>query len=173
YPPRFERAEAGMEVWRFGPAWAINLAGSAFEKAAFGHIGGRPGPPDATLARAAIELCKALVAEDLAPTLHDISDGGLALALAEVCIEAGIGAEIEYAEWRQLFAEDPHRLIAAIRPEDGERVAALAAEAGIEAARIGTFGGSDITFVAGAVCSSVPVAKAADTYRQAIAGRMR
>ncbi len=171
-PPRFERAEPGMEIWRFGPAWAINLAGSAFEKVTFGHIGGRPGPPDATLGRAALAMARSLAAEDLAPAMHDVSDGGIALALAEVCMAAGTGAEIEYLDWRHLFSEDPHRFIAAIRPEDADRVRALAAEASIEAEKIGEFGGAEIVFRAGSARSSVSLTEATETYKHSIPGRM-
>ena len=59
------------------------------------------------------------LAADLAhrvPVLHDISDGGLAVAVAEMCIASQIGATITEAENGRLFSEDPHRLIAVMEP---------------------------------------------------------
>ena len=51
---------------------------------------------------------------------HDISEGGLACALAECCIEGGIGARIElpFADDAALFGEGPGGVVsrAARRP---------------------------------------------------------
>ncbi|HRZ63944.1 MAG TPA: AIR synthase-related protein [Spirochaetia bacterium] len=75
---------------------------------------------------------------------HDLSDGGLAAALAESCLGGRLGAEIRLdalpgrpaGSWsdppprlpaplpkaaKALFAEDPGRLLVSIRPEDRER----------------------------------------------------
>lgn len=170
--PRLDRAEAGMELWRFGPEWAINLAGSVFELVTFGHVGGRPTSADPTMGRAAVELACRLAAEGLAPVLHDVSEGGLAVAVAEVCIASGVGAQLSYTDWRHVFCEDPHRFIAAIRPEDAARVAEMAEEVGIPAARIGGFGGEDIGFQRGGARAVVELAAAIAAYRDAIPRRM-
>ncbi len=172
-PPRLDRATAGMELWLLGPPDPINLAGSTFEKVVFGHVGGRPAAPDATAARSAVELAVAMVAASAAPVLHDVSDGGLAVAVAEVCIRSGVGATVKFSDWRHLFSEDPHRLIAAIPPQQAEAVARLAGEAGVPAARIGEFGGDRLVFSSAAgPGATVPLAEAADTWRDAIPGLM-
>ncbi|HEX6221910.1 MAG TPA: phosphoribosylformylglycinamidine synthase subunit PurL, partial [Acidimicrobiia bacterium] len=93
-PPLLERAVAGMEVWEVGPSATGNLAGSAVQRLA-GDLGGLPTGPDAEMASRVIGLAVALAHE--APVLHDISDGGLAVALAEVCIASGVGAVVESA----------------------------------------------------------------------------
>jgi len=74
----------------------------------------------------------------LADAAHDLSDGGLAVALAECSLE-GIGADVDLAcDLRPeflLFHEGPSRiLIATDRPAEVER---LAAQHGIEVVRIG------------------------------------
>ncbi len=171
-PPRLGGAAEGMELWRFGPDWATNLAGSAFEEMAFGHLGGRPSAPDPTIAKAAIATAMTLATEGLAPAVHDISDGGLAVAVAEMAIASGVGVAVEYADWRSLFCEDPHRFIAAVRPSDAQRVLEISLAEGLPAARIGTFGGPEITFARGARKATVDLATAATTYRQAIPRRM-
>ncbi len=172
-PPRLDRATAGMEVWMLGPRHSRNLAGSAFEKVVKGHVGGRPDAPDATMARAVMELATTLAADDLAPAMHDISDGGFAVALAEICIASGIGATVAFTSWIGLFAENPHRFVAAVRPEDADRVAALADDAGVSVSRLGTFGGEALVLDnQGPEATSISVADLADTWRNAIRRRM-
>lgn len=171
-PPRHDRAEAGMDLWRFGTDWAINLAGSAFEEMVFGHLGGRPSAADATAAKAAIEMARRLAQEGLAPAVHDVSDGGLAIAMCELAIASGVGVTTNYIDWRYLFSEDPHRFLAAAPPEHRDRIEELATEVGIPAGVIGTFAGDDIAFVRGSRRASIGLALATETYRQAIPRRI-
>jgi phosphoribosylformylglycinamidine synthase II len=81
---------------------------------------------------------------------HDVSDGGLAVALAESCtLEAGvIGARIELpAEGSAidglatLFGEAPSRIVISVRPAAAADVIERANRAGVPAVRIGTTGG--------------------------------
>jgi phosphoribosylformylglycinamidine synthase len=171
-PPRLDRAEAGMELWLFGTEWAINLAGSAFELVTFAHVGGRPSAPDPTAARAALNVAQTLAREGLAPVLHDVSAGGLAMAVAEVAICSGVGATIRYSDWRHLFSEDPHRFIAAIPVANSQRVRELATAAGIPAAPIGEFGDDAIVFDRNGVRAAVDLAVAQRTWDQALTRRL-
>jgi phosphoribosylformylglycinamidine synthase II len=171
-PPRLDRAEEGMEIWRFGPSRSINLSGSALERVLYSHVGGRPTAPDATMAKAAIAAAHTLVSEEIAAVLHDVSDGGTALALAEICIASGVGAQIEFSDWRDLFSEEPHRFLAAIPTEQAARAAEIAAEAGIPAHRLGLFEGDEIGFSGGGLRGAVQLDVATHTYRNAIPRRM-
>jgi phosphoribosylformylglycinamidine synthase len=102
-----------MEIWVIGPDPTSNLAGSRIQSQ-LGDLGGRPTAPDPSIARELIEI-----AADLAhrvPVLHDVSDGGLAVAIAEICIASGVGAIIEPAAMHLLFGEDPHRVVAVMEP---------------------------------------------------------
>jgi phosphoribosylformylglycinamidine synthase len=171
-PPRLDRAESGMDLWLFGAEWAINLAGSAFELVTFAHVGGRPSAPDPTAGRAALHAAQALAQEGIAPVLHDVSAGGLAMAVAEVAIVSGVGATIRYSDWRHLFSEDPHRFIAAIPADNSQRVRELAAAAGIPAAPIGEFGGAEIVFDRNGVRAAVDLELARRTWDQALTRRL-
>ncbi len=171
-PPRLDRATDGMELWSFGPDFAINLSGSAFEAVTFGHVGGRPTAPDPTMAKAAIEVATEMVGEALSPALHDISDGGLAVAVAEMCIASGVGVTSSYSDWRSLFSEDPHRFIAAIPTEHTDRVAEIAERAGLPAARIGIFGGDEISFERAGLRGALDLEVATQTFRTAISRRL-
>lgn len=108
--PRLTRARAGMEIWEVGPEATANLAGSAVQRLV-GELGGEPTPPDHSAAARVISLAAGLAHD--APVLHDISDGGLAVALAEICIASGVGAAVEVS---QPFSEDPHRFLVVAEP---------------------------------------------------------
>jgi phosphoribosylformylglycinamidine synthase subunit PurL len=110
-PPRLDRARPGMEIWVIGPDPTDNMAGSYVERL-HGPPGGRPTPPDEGSGEEMVELAVDLA--HLVPVLHDISDGGLAVAVAEICIASRVGAIIEASDPLTLFNEDPHRLVAVV-----------------------------------------------------------
>lgn len=112
-PPRLDRAEAGMEIWLIGPEASDNFAGSYLERLA-GPARGRPTAAQTDTGLAVID--EALRMAHVAPVLHDISDGGLAVALAEICIASGVGATLEVTGTAELFSEDPHRFVAVVDP---------------------------------------------------------
>ena len=137
--PRLDRAEEGMDIWLIGNDWATNLAGSIFEKVTFGHVGGRPSAADPTMGKAILRVARRLAAAG-APVLHDISTGGLAIALAEICIASGTGTDISYDDWRSLFSEDPHRLLL-VAPASLE-ASEVARDEGVPIRKLGAMGGS-------------------------------
>jgi phosphoribosylformylglycinamidine synthase len=156
--PRLARASEGMEIWEIGPAPTGNLAGSIAQRVIHDELTGMPTPPDPDVARKMIDLTASLAHR--VPVLHDISDGGLAVAVAEICIAAGVGATVSVDDPGLLFCEDPHRVIAVSEP--GSIVSDLAR-------RIGVMGGESLT-----LGNSAPMALSApvETYRNAIPRRM-
>jgi phosphoribosylformylglycinamidine synthase len=171
-PPRLDRAEPGMVVLLFGNEWAPNLAGSAFEKVTFGHVGGRPTGPDPAMGRATVSAAR-LLAEAGVPVLHDLSLGGLALALAEICIASQVGATVGYSDWRFLFSEDPHRFLAVSPPGEEGIIDAIVREVGVPVVRIGTMGGGDIIFDRGGVRAAVDLGLATETWQRALPAQLR
>lgn len=172
-PPRLDRAEEGMELWLVGPPGARNLAGSAFEQVMAGHVGGRPDAPDAFMAQGVIEVAIQNAQKGLAPAVHDLSDGGFAIALAEMCIASGVGVTVDFSDWIGLFAENPHRFIAAVPPEHAEELQAIAAHHDVPVTRKGVFGGDAITFDnGGPESASIPLEEATATWEGAIPRRM-
>ena len=170
--PGIDRAAEGMELWLLGLNNMVNLAGSAFAKVAFGHLGGRPTAADFTLCQAAIETALQLVDEGRTPVLHDISDGGLALAASEIAIASRVGVNVTFRDWRTLFTEDPNRLLAAVWPRDVPRLLEVTFQRGLPATHVGTFGGSEVSLESGGVRGAVNLAVATRTWRDAIARRM-
>ncbi len=171
--PRLDRAEAGMALLMFGPKNSRNLGGSSFEKIIKGHVGGRPAGSDSTIGKAVIDLAIEFAHSGLVPVMHDISDGGAAVTISEICIASDVGAHLQYSSWIGLFAEAPHRFLAAIAPENVTAVHEIADRLGVPVSELGEFGGDRISFdnpAAGA--TSVSVAKAAAAWRGAIRSRM-
>jgi phosphoribosylformylglycinamidine synthase len=131
-PPRLSRAAIGMEIWEIGPAPTPNLAGSAAQRVLHDELTGRPTTPDPGIARKVIALAAELAHR--VPVLHDISDGGLAVAVAEACIASGVGATLASVGLDEMFSEDPHRFIAMFEPGAVELPEDLAR-------KVGTVGG--------------------------------
>jgi phosphoribosylformylglycinamidine synthase len=159
-PPRLDRAREGMEIWELGPAPTGNMAGSAAQRVIDDELTGRPTPPDSEIARRVIELTSALA--DRAPVLHDVSDGGLAVAVAEVCMASGIGATLEVDESGALFCEDPHRVVAVFEPGSIDLPADLARHVGHMGGEAFTMGSS----------GPIDLETLARTHREAIPRRM-
>ncbi len=77
---------------------------------------------------------------------HDVSDGGLIVAVAEMVIAGGLGADITGAvDPGRLFGEDQGRYVLALDRKDTEAVLAEAAAAGVAAETNGGSGGASLT----------------------------
>lgn len=89
-------AQAGDELFLLGVTRA-ELGGSALVKLLHGRLAGRPPAVELPAEKRLIEVMVAAAAEGLLASAHDLSEGGLALALAEGCFageEPGLGAEV-------------------------------------------------------------------------------
>ena len=154
-PPRLSQARSGMEIWEVGPKATGSLAGSSLQRVYGMEPGGIPTAANPVVANRVIDLA-ALLAHQV-PVLHDLSDGGLAVALAEICIASQTGARIEEAT--DLFCEDPHRFIAVFEPGTVSLPDDLAR-------RIGVVDGDEIAL--GPDARSIQVSEAADAWHNAI-----
>ena len=74
------------------------------------------------------------------------ADGGLAVALVEAALAAGVGATIdlppELSPLAALVSESPSRVLLAVPPEAGGELERSAANAGVPATHLGTTGGA-------------------------------
>jgi phosphoribosylformylglycinamidine synthase len=90
----------------------------------------------------------ALVGERMVGGVHDCSDGGLAVALAEMAIAGGCGFDVNpegnlsgLVPAVACFAESANRVVVAVDEERVDEVLGRAAAAGVPAAVIGVAGG--------------------------------
>ena len=85
---------------------------------------------------------------------HDVSDGGLAVALAESCIHGEIGATVELGAMDArldalLFGEAQSRIVLSVAPEHAEAVRQSVQAHGAQATEIGTAGGDRLVVSVG------------------------
>ncbi|WP_222875217.1 phosphoribosylformylglycinamidine synthase subunit PurL [Terrihabitans soli] len=108
---------------------------------------GAPPPVDLAVEKKNGDLVRALIAKNAVSAAHDLSDGGLAVALAEMAMASGIGAKIDALPagpvHAVLFGEDQARYL--VTAKDGEAVLSAAKTAGVPALRLGTTGGASLT----------------------------
>ena len=151
------------------------LSGSEWAHVVHDHLGGLPPEVDLAAERALASLLAEGCADGLLSSAHDLSDGGLAQALAEACLRQGVGARVELSgdPFVELFAESAARALVAVAPEDADRLVALAQAHGVPVARLGetTEAGPDATLeVAGQF--SVPLTELGAAWRGTLPAAM-
>ena len=97
----------------------LGLAGSSYLERIHGAVTGRPPEVDLELERAVQGGLRQAIASGLVASAHDLSDGGLAVALAECCIASGLGASLALPASkarldRLLFAEGGARILVSV-----------------------------------------------------------
>ena len=112
-----------------------------------GREEGAPPPVDLAAEKRNGDFVRALIGEGVATAVHDLSDGGLAIALAEMAIVSGIGAKVsssapEHAFW---FGEDQARYVVTVAASRAADILARAKDAGVPMQTLGTTGGDALT----------------------------
>ena len=119
------------------------FGGSAWAHVVHKHLGGHPPAPDLDAERALATLTASAAAAGLVASAHDLSDGGLGVALAESCLRGGRGCRVSLSgdAFTDLFSESAARAVVSVRPGREEEFAALCAARGVPATVLGTTGG--------------------------------
>ncbi|NNG03935.1 MAG: phosphoribosylformylglycinamidine synthase subunit PurL, partial [Inquilinus sp.] len=126
---------------------AGHVGASLYLREVHGREDGAPPPVDLAAERRNGDFVRGLIADRLATACHDVSDGGLYVAVAEMAMAGGIGADIalpdgvEPAGW--LFGEDQARYLVATT--DAEAVRSRAEAAGVPVLALGPTGGDALT----------------------------
>jgi phosphoribosylformylglycinamidine synthase len=159
---------AGETIMLLGHT-AAEFGGSLWAHVTHGHLGGRPPVVDLAAERRLGDLLAATAAAGIVSSAHDLSEGGLALALAECCLIGGggggpVGCVVEAADdaFAGLFSESAARAIVTVRPGAGEQFADLCATHATAARAIGTTGGQALA-VSGLF--SIPLVELGAAYR--------
>ncbi len=109
-----------------------------------GHLGGLP--PRVNLQRE-MTLANFMYAQrDYIAAAHDLSDGGLAVALIEMLLQSKTGAKISIHgdPFMHLFSESTGRILIAVAPEDSNYLVGKATDVGITTTRLGKSGGENL-----------------------------
>jgi len=128
------------------------LGGSEYLKWVHGLTRGTPPWIDLRVEQAVQLCCLEAIDQALLSSAHDVSDGGLAVALAECCIgnpEKPVGVRIETREMIRgdaaLFSESQSRIVVSLKEEKMDRLKELAARHNVPMHVIGTVGGTRFT----------------------------
>ncbi len=123
------------------------LGGSAYLKWIFGKVEGKLPDINHDHHKKLAELMFDLVREKLILSAHDVSEGGIAMCLAEMCLGKRIGASVKLDINTRpdfyLFSETQGVIVVETKHED--RILEMAEKIGAEARRIGKTGGSKLT----------------------------
>ena len=121
------------------------LGQSIYLRDVCGREEGAPPPVDLAAERRNGDFVRGLIRAGRVDAAHDLSDGGLAVALAEMAMASGIGANMSvdpgasaHAFW---FGEDQGRYLLTALSEDAAKIVADATAAGVTVAVVGTTGG--------------------------------
>ena len=125
------------------------LGGSEYLKLIHGLVKGTPPWIDLKLEEAVQNCCLEAIDRGILRSAHDISDGGLAVSLAECCIggpDRPLGVRIETHEMIRgdalLFSESPSRIVVSLEEKNLAQLQELAAELRVPMHVIGTVGGA-------------------------------
>ena len=150
---------AGEDIWLVGgaPNW---LGRSAWLATVAGREEGAPPPVDLAAERRNGEFVASLIRKATVSAVHDLSDGGLAVALAEMAMAGGIGATVEAQGLSHafFFGEDQGRYVLTALPTERAAIAEEAKRLDVPLSRIGVTGGDALR-----LGKAAPVALAALT----------
>jgi phosphoribosylformylglycinamidine synthase len=142
--------EAGLVLVLVGETRG-HLGHSIYLRDIHGREDGPPPPVDLAVEKRNGDFVRAQIQAGHVAACHDLSDGGLALALAEMAMAGGVGATVALPAdagcpahaW--LFGEDQGRYVIAVRPAVIDPVLSAASRAGVPAMRLGVCGGGALT----------------------------
>ncbi|AWB91066.1 phosphoribosylformylglycinamidine synthase subunit PurL [Aeromicrobium chenweiae] len=121
------------------------LSGSTWADVVHGHLGGLPPVVDLEAESALAALMLEAAATGVVESAHDLSDGGLAIALAEATFRHGVGVTVDLEDpFLDLFSESSARAMVTVTEDRHEELIALAQKHGVELASVGRTGGTDL-----------------------------
>ncbi|GHD09913.1 phosphoribosylformylglycinamidine synthase subunit PurL [Tianweitania populi] len=152
--------------------WGTHLGQSVYLRDIHGRNDGPPPPVDLDAELKVGTFVRGLIERGVAKSVHDLSDGGLAVGLAEMAMASGIGATVpglaDIDPVPVFFGEDQNRYLVALDldPQGSEFGAILreAEAAGIFAPWIGTTGGTDLKLGQARAISVADLANAHESW---------
>jgi|JI10StandDraft_1071094.scaffolds.fasta_scaffold00973_30 phosphoribosylformylglycinamidine synthase II len=151
----------GDRLWLIGGPTS-HLGQSLWLRELHGREDGLPPPVDLDAERVSGELIRTLIKLNLVNAVHDVSDGGILVAVTEMALAGNIGVDID-VDWKisakseglipetrqtlpkQLFGEDQGRYMVSTIDPYGEELIALAKKFGVKARYLGVIGGDSIS----------------------------
>ncbi|HKJ62414.1 MAG TPA: phosphoribosylformylglycinamidine synthase subunit PurL, partial [Hyphomicrobiales bacterium] len=126
-----------------------HLGQSLYQELATGSFNGAPPPVDLNAEKQAGDFVRSVIRDGLCSTVHDISDGGLLVALAEMALAGGTGLTItetsaDLPPHAYYFGEEQGRYLLAVSPDNANIIRERAANAGLPLIEVARSGGDAI-----------------------------
>jgi phosphoribosylformylglycinamidine synthase len=143
----FKTADEAILLVGCSQGW---LGQSVYLRDVCGREEGAPPPVDLAAEKRNGDFVRTLIERRIATAVHDISDGGLAVAVAEMAMASRIGADLRTAPTGSLppaafwFGEDQARYVVTVRDSDVAAVLKLADAGEVPVTRIGVTGGTTL-----------------------------
>lgn len=149
---------------------AGHLGQSIYLREILGREDGPPPPVDLAVEKRNGDFVRAQIGARRVAACHDLSDGGLLLALAEMAMAGGTGLSVSVPAstgcpvhaW--LFGEDQARYVLAVKAGAAAAVLAEATTAGVPTMRLGSSGGGALTVQGVLAISVADLRRAHDTW---------
>ncbi|HWH17537.1 MAG TPA: phosphoribosylformylglycinamidine synthase subunit PurL [Allosphingosinicella sp.] len=147
----------GDDIWLIGDTEG-HLGQSLWLREIAGREEGAPPPVDLAAERRSGDCIRALIADGLVTAVHDVSDGGLLVALAEMALAGRLGAKLDRLTLDRpdlhafLFGEDQGRYI--VTTSNSDPVVRALSAAKVPHSFLGSVGGTDIR-ISGASSASL------------------
>jgi phosphoribosylformylglycinamidine synthase len=164
--------QADRQVWLLGEHAFVADALAASELAwRRGRFGGTPRLDIAAAARL-VSLLPRLAERRLLDAAHDLSVGGLGVALARMAIAGGVGARVHLADDEAatvaptavLFGERGGRVVVTVEAENAAALADACMAAGVAARQLGITGGGLVDIAARTWEISIPLERLASAW---------
>lgn len=149
----------------------FDLGGSEFLKTCLGRVAGYPPKLDIEVERRTQEAILDAAEERLLRSCHDLSDGGLAIAVAESALVGGIGVTCDGLDSTgvdltvALFSESQSRFLVSCRSRDVSAFESICQRHRVAVRRIGSVGGQTIS-LGGRI--SMPLGEAREVWESAL-----
>ena len=162
----FPRAGETILLIGGAPGW---LGCSAWLSVVAGREEGAPPPVDLAVERRNGEFVLSWILAGKVGAVHDISDGGLGVALAEMVMAAGVGAEIDAGAVSGspaafFFGEDQARYVVSVASDAAGALIAEAGAAGVPALRLGVTGGTKLALPGEAAIEAAELRRAYESW---------
>jgi phosphoribosylformylglycinamidine synthase len=157
----------------------IEFGSSEYAKEILDALWGFPPALELEKEAALIKFLIEAIQARLVDSVHDCSEGGLAVALSESCFHKGVGASVRLASGDLpiecvLFGEDASRVVLSCDPKQVKRIQQLAVQHGISAEVIGETTVKTLEiFVDGKSALSAPVAELRADFEDALENALR
>ncbi|MBE3554931.1 MAG: phosphoribosylformylglycinamidine synthase subunit PurL, partial [Thermicanus sp.] len=159
----------GEEILLLGETYP-ELEGTEYQKLVTGKAAGRPPRIDLEREKAVQAFTLTAIRQGLIRSAHDLSDGGLAVALAESAIGGRVGVQVDWEislpPEAALFSESQSRILLSVRCEDVEEVKRLAASFKVPVTHLGKTGGDRfILRIRGEKILDLPLGRVEETWK--------